>query len=160
MLGHFGFSYIGLIFLLMLIIPNILWAKSLPQGEDAGGESKVLGCFERVGQVFVTCTLLTFSDFHLQGWSLWLLWLIAAIALMVMYECWWIRYFQSERTKACFYSSFLGIPVAGAALPVMAFVCLGIYGKVIWLILAAVIFGVGHIGIHLDHRRKAMGERA
>ena len=24
---HFGFSYIGLLFLLMLIIPNIIWSK-------------------------------------------------------------------------------------------------------------------------------------
>lgn len=28
---HFGFSYIGLIFLLMLFIPNILWAKHKPK---------------------------------------------------------------------------------------------------------------------------------
>lgn len=28
---------------------------------------------------------------------------------------------------------------------------LGIYGKVIWLIVSAVIIGIGHIGIHLQH---------
>lgn len=38
----------------------------------------------------------------------------ATFALMVMYEIWWVRYFRSERRLADFYSSFLGIPVAGA----------------------------------------------
>ena len=53
-----------------------------------------------------------------------------------------------------FYSGFLGIPVAGAALPVIAFFLLGIYGKVIWMLAAAVILGIGHIGIHLQHKRE------
>ena len=29
---HFGFSYIGLIFLLMLMLPNIIWSKNKPNG--------------------------------------------------------------------------------------------------------------------------------
>ena len=36
MLGTFGFSYIGLIYLLMLWIPNSLWARRLPEGYDPG----------------------------------------------------------------------------------------------------------------------------
>ncbi len=54
---------------------------------------------------------------------------------------------------ADFYSSLLGIPVAGAALPVAAFFLLGIYGKVIWMLIATVILGIGHIGIHLQHKK-------
>jgi hypothetical protein len=53
--------------------------------------------------------------------------------------------------KKKFYRSFYGIPVPGASLPVMAFLLLGIYGKVIWLIVSAVMIGVGHIGIHIQH---------
>ena len=34
----------------------------------------------------------------------------------------------------------------------LAFLMLGIYGKVVWMILSAVILGIGHIGIHLQHR--------
>ena len=51
------------------------------------------------------------------------------------------------------YSSLLGIPVAGATLPVLAFLLLGIYGKNVFLIIATIILGVGHIGIHLNHRK-------
>ena len=56
-----------------------------------------------------------------------------------------------------FYSSILGIPVAGATLPVLAllaFLLLAIYGKNIILGIAVVILGIGHIGIHLMHRRE------
>ncbi|WP_455716402.1 hypothetical protein [Anaerosporobacter sp.] len=152
MLGHIGFSYIGLIFLLMLMIPNLIWAKNQPQGYDAKKENKILSVFERVGEVLVTCCALFFSDFNLRKWSLWSWWLIAAVILMVMYEIWWFRYFSSKRTLSDFYSSLLGVPVAGATLPVMAFFLLGIYGKVIWLLISTVILGIGHIGIHMQHR--------
>ena len=66
-----------------------------------------------------------------------------------------MRYFKSERRLADFYSSLLGIPVAGATLPVLAFFLLGIYGKVVWMLIASVILGIGHIGIHLEHSREA-----
>lgn len=79
---------------------------------------------------------------------------MAAFALMILYEIWWMRYFKSERRLTDFYSSFLGVPVAGATLPVMAFFLLGIYGKVIWMLMASVILGIGHIGIHLQHRKE------
>ena len=51
-----------------------------------------------------------------------------------------------------FYSGILGIPVAGATLPVLSFMLLAIYGKNILLGAAVVILGIGHIGIHLMHR--------
>lgn len=152
-MGHFGFSYVSLIFLLMLMVPNLAWTRQQPKGYTSQGENRVLVILERVGQVLVTCTALMFSDFNLHGWSRWSLWLVAALVLMLLYECWWIRYFRSDKTLADFYSSYLGVPVAGATLPVMAFFLLGIYGKVIWLMLSVIILGIGHIGIHLQHRR-------
>lgn len=153
-MGTFGFSYVGLIFLLMLIVPNLFWTRHLPKGYSPQGENKILGIFERVGQALVSVTALIFSNFNLRAWSPWSLWLIAAAILMLLYECWWVRYFKSETTLADFYSSFLGVPVAGATLPVAAFFLLGIYGKVLWLMLAAIILGIGHIGIHLQHRKE------
>ena len=154
MFGHLGFSYMGLLFLLMLIIPNLIWTKRQPQGYSAENENKLLFLSERVGEVLTTCCALIFSDFNLQEVSKWSLWLAASFALMAMYEIWWVRYFKSQRELADFYSSFWGVPVAGATLPVAAFFLLGIYGKVIWMIIASIILGIGHIGIHLQHRRE------
>lgn len=154
MFGHLGFSYVGLIFMLMLLIPNLLWIKKQPQGYSAEKENRFLALLEWVGEALTTCCALIFSDFNLRQWSNWSWWFVAASALMVMYEIWWIRYFKSERRLTDFYSSLLGIPVAGATLPVLAFFLLGVYGKVVWMLMASIILGIGHIGIHLQHRRE------
>ena len=140
--------------MLMLLIPNLLWMKKQPQGYSAEKENRFLALLERVGEALTTCCALIFSDFNLRQWSNWSWWFVAASALMVMYEIWWIRYFKSERRLTDFYSSFLGIPVAGATLPVLAFFLLGVYGKVVWMLMASIILGIGHIGIHLQHRRE------
>jgi hypothetical protein len=156
MLGHLGFSYVGLIYLLMLWIPNILWSKNKPIDYITTQESKILLLFERAGQVCCTCTILIFSDYNLASFSAWSSWFIASLFLMILYEISWIRYFINEHTEENFYRSFCGIPVPGASLPVMAFLLLGIYGGVIWLIGSAIIIGIGHIGIHLQHLRASL----
>jgi hypothetical protein len=153
-MGHFGFSYIGLIYMLMLIIPNIIWSKNTPQGYDPSGENRVLLVFERVGQMLCTAAVLVFSDLNPHGFSPWIAWLFASALLMLLYEGYWLRYFRGGKTLSDFYRPLLGIPLPGATLPVAAFLLLGIYGKLIWLIVSAVILGVGHIGIHIGHLRK------
>jgi len=151
MLGNLGFSYVGFIYLLMLFIPNIIWSKNQPIDYDSTKENKILLVFERVGQVCCTCSILIFSNFNIGQFSAWSLWLISSFLLMIIYEICWFRYFTDEHTEKNFYRSFCGIPVPLASLPVMAFLILGIYGKVIWLIASAIIIGIGHIGIHIQH---------
>ena len=154
---HFGFSYIGLIFLAMLTIPNLIWTKNQPKDYEkySPNENKVLQILERIGEAAATCCALIFSDFNIGEISLWSIWLAAAFLLMILYEIYWIRYFRSEKTMADFYSSLLGIPVAGATLPVAAFFLLGIYGRNIFMIISVIILGIGHIGIHLAHRNES-----
>lgn len=153
---HLGFSYIGLIFLIMLFVPNFFWTKNKPQDYEkyVVNENKILLLFERIGQVAASCLALIFSDFNFHTISVWTLWLLAACAMMILYEIYWIRYFRSPKTMKDFYSGLLGIPVAGASLPVMGFLLLGIYGKNIFLVIATIILGIGHIGIHLCHKKE------
>lgn len=153
----FGFSYVGLIYLIMLFVPNGIWAKNRPQGyeEDAKRESKILLAFERTGEVLLTCLALIFKDTNIRPGSWWLGWLILSFAAMVLYEIYWIRYFRSAKTLSDMYSSIAGFPVAGASMPVIAFFFLGIYASNIFLIIASVIMGIGHIGIHMQHRKMA-----
>lgn len=152
---NFGFSYVGLIFLVMLFVPNLFWTKNKPLDYEkyAVNENKLLLILERTGEALVTCSALIFSDFNVRL-SLWGLWLTAAFLLMILYEIYWIRYFRSGKTMADFYSSLLGIPVAGATLPVAAFLLLGIYGKNPIMLVSVVILGIGHIGIHLNHKKE------
>ncbi len=153
MFGNYGFSYIGLLFLLMLFIPNIIWSKRKPQGYISEKENKILLLFERLGEILICCCSLVFTDFNIYKWTLWSLWLIAAFILMIMYEAWWMGYFRSERKLSDFYSGFLGMPLAGATLPVIAFFMLGIYGKVACMLISTLILGIGHIGIHIQHKK-------
>lgn len=153
---HFGFSYVGLIYLIMLMLPNLIWTKYKPKDYEiyAEKENKVLLALERVGEVLVSCAALIFSDFNIRPWSGWSWWLAASFGLMVLYELYWVRYFRSPRTMGDFYRSLLGIPAAGATLPVAAFLLLAVYGRNAVLGAAVVILGIGHIGIHLMHRRE------
>ena len=153
---HFGFSYIGLLFLLMLMIPNIIWSKNKPKNYDkyAKNENKILLLFERIGEMLVTCLSLIFSDFNINTISIWSIILLIAFILMILYEIYWIRYFKSNKTMKDFYSSLLGVPVAGATFPVIAFLLLGVYGKNIFFIISTIILGIGHIGIHLNHKKE------
>ena len=149
----FGFSYVGVVFLLMLFVPNIIWTKNQPEGYDASDENRILLIFERVGQVLCTCLVLIFSDFNLHA-TKWIIWLGISFLLMIIYEIYWIRYFKSDKTLEDFYKPMLGIPVPGATLPVLAFLILGIYGTNIFLIISSTILGIGHIGIHKGHCKK------
>lgn len=153
---HFGFSYIGLIFLLMLMIPNIVWSKNKPESYDkyVKNESKILLTFERTGEMLVTCLSLIFRDFNINKISNRSVILLIAFILMILYELSWLRYFKSNKTMRDMYRSFLGIPIPLASLPVLAFLLLGVYGKNIFLILSTVLLGIGHIGIHLNHKKE------
>ena len=158
---HFGFSYVGLVYLLMLAVPNVIWTKNRPKdyARYAGNENRLLLAFERIGEVAVSCAALVFSDFNLRPWSPWCWWLIVSFALMLLYEVFWIRYFGSEKEMRDFYRGFAGVPLAGATLPVAAFLLLGIYGRNIPMIVSTVILGIGHIGIHAAHSGEVKSRR-
>lgn len=53
---RFGFSYVGLIYLLMLFIPNIIWTKNKPKDYEqyALKENKILQVLEKIGEVLVS----------------------------------------------------------------------------------------------------------
>ena len=157
----FGFSYIGLLWLVLLFVPNILWTKNKPQDYEKYviNENKILLTLERIGQFIVTPTAVLFSDFNIKGWNFWAVVLVASFLCMVLYELFWIRYFKSEKTMKDFYRGILGIPVAGATLPVIAFFLLGIYGGNILILVGSIILGIGHIGIHLQHRKAVYGPK-
>ena len=108
---HFGFSYVGLIYIIMLTVPNLIWAKYKPKDYEkyASNENRILGAFERIGEVLVTTIVLIFSDFNVRPESCrdpWTLFLAVSVVLMIMYELYWIRYFKSERTMKDQYRSF------------------------------------------------------
>ncbi len=192
---QFGFSYIGLLFVVMLLVPNICWAcfqkkaynrkkiecvaaerntgsesteimdeVKLQQAEqmEAIKESKILQLLERIGQVAVIGISLIFTDFNpiVYVGATWTLipnrvyYLVFAFMLMILYELYWVSYFCSKRTTEDMYADFLGIPLAGAVLPVLAFAVLAVYGGNLFLLAATMMLGIGHIGIHWGYYKR------
>ena len=149
----FGFSPVGVVFLIMLFAPNIAWSRFPPKDYEkySGHENRMLLIFERVGEVLVTI----FCLFCGVAFSSNLI-LIVAFALMLIYELYWVRYFNGSRTMKDMYDSFLGIPLPGASLPVIAVFLLGIHAKNMFLIASAIILAIGHIGIHYNHKKELL----
>lgn len=144
---NFEFSFVGLIFLIMLFVPNMIWSKYQPFGYSSQNENRTLLILERIGEVLVVVfSLFCGNDF---SWGLWI-----SVMLMVLYEIYWLRYFKSSRTLNDMYGNFGFIPLPGATLPVVAFFFLGIASKNILLIISSIILGIGHIGIHLNHKNE------
>ncbi|MBO1900631.1 hypothetical protein J4H92_01550 [Leucobacter weissii] len=155
-MGEFGFSFVGTAFLLAALVPNLLWARfGVASDYDPSGENRVLRVIERTGQVLLTASLVLFSDTGLRAWTPWSWWLVAAIAAMLLYEAAWIRYFAGPRRNADFYRPLLGIPVPLALLPMLGCLLLGVYGLLLPLIVSAIVAGIGHVGIHLQHALRA-----
>lgn len=154
-LPKWGISVVGIVFLLMLFTPNIIWSKNQPEGyeEASKRENKVLLSLERAGEALVSTLVLI--DRRLDSFSLSPRsgYMILALILMILYELYWRKYFRSSRTLADMYSDYCGFPLAGASLPVFAVFILGIYACNVFLTAAAVILGIGHIGIHLMHKK-------
>ena len=146
----FSFSWVGLLFLVMLFAPNILWSRCPPKDYDkySKNENKLSLALERIGQVLVV----VLSLFCGVNFSFNIIFLIAFL-LMVIYEIYWIRYFRSQKTMNDMYDNFLFIPLPGATLPVIAFFLLGVCANNVFLVMSSIILGIGHIGIHLGHKR-------
>lgn len=156
-----GFCITGLIFLLMLSVPNIIWtqkAKPVWYNENFKKENAIFLIIERTGEVLMSASLLIFTALNpkimfLGGiffeWKI-VIW-ITAFVLMILYEFYWIKYFRSPKTMNDFYMSFAGFPMAGSTLPVIACLLFGIYSANAIVICSSVIFGIGHIEIHLEH---------
>ena len=60
----FGFCITGVVFLLMLFVPNIMWTRKGNQSDTLKVQkkkNKVLLMFERIGQVIVSTSLVIFQ---------------------------------------------------------------------------------------------------
>ena len=155
-LPKWGVSIVGIVFLLMLFIPNIIWSKNLPDGyeESAKHENKLLLTLERAGEGLVSTLVLIDRRTDRFSLSPRIGYLVLALILMILYELYWRKYFLSAHKLSDMYSDYCGFPLAGASLPVFSVFLIGIYACNVFIIVSAVILGIGHIGIHLMHKKE------
>ncbi len=153
-LADFRFSALGATYLVMLFVPNLLWAR-LRKRDDEGEpkESALLLVLERLGQAGTTVAALAAPVTGAPGASR-ITCLIGSLLAIGLYELAWVRYFRSPRTTFDLYRPWGPIPLPLAILPVLGFALLALYELHVALLTCVTILGVGHIGIHWQHQKR------
>lgn len=139
--GKIGFNWInvfGLILVLLLLIPNMIYALKL-RNHTNKCKRKVMNILEQIGRY----ASMFFMIFHIgiaeSGFSsvgAFLIYGIGNIVLMLTYWIVWMLYFYKQDLKKA---------LALAVIPACIFVLSGVTSGHILLIASGVIFAVGHI---------------
>ncbi|MGN0157062.1 MAG: hypothetical protein ACI39N_07415 [Lachnospiraceae bacterium] len=141
--GNLGFGWLntfGLILIILLMIPNIIYAiKVKDKGEPC--PNKVMVILEQIGR-FASMFLMIFNigiaEFGFSSVSAFFIYNIGNVILMIFYWTFWILYFADRKR----YTS-IGL----AVIPTLMFLLCGLTMRHILLIISAIIFGIGHIYI-------------
>jgi len=154
-LSDFRFSVLGIAYLVMLMAPNILWARLRNEKQtSAAVENGPLVFLERLGQVGMTVGLL-FAPATPPPGPVRIALLVASLLALALYELAWSRYFRSPRTLADLYRALGPIPLALAILPVVGIALLALYEMHLVLLVCAAILGVGHISLSSQRAERA-----
>ena len=137
---RYGFSYMGFLFVVLLLGPSFYWVN-LPGYKDyQARKSGIFQGIERIGLTFSSCVALIFQNYNYQGLHPWLIFLLLAWICLAAYEFHWIFC----RKKMLLPRRIRQLPLT--ALSPLALLFLGIYGRSLWLMAAALIYGIGHVG--------------
>lgn len=154
MMERFGFSWLGVAFVVALFVPNIVWARRRPRSADPQwGQSTVMLSLERLGQVLICAAAITCAKLQLGPWRAASQLVVAAAIFMLAYEVWWFRYFKAHRGDPGFYTGFQYIPMSGASLSLASFLLLGIFAQDLLLIASVGILAIGRAGVDQEHRK-------
>lgn len=139
-----AFSITGLVFAIIIFAPNVLFLlfppKEVPAGlKDAGIVYTVL---ERLGQIGCVILLCLTGNFSLFPVTVWLILLIASIA---MYWGLWLRYVLKGQAFTLLFCPLGFLPVPMAVFPVLAFAFAAAAGRSLWLGIAVILLGIGHL---------------
>jgi hypothetical protein len=148
---------LGGIITLMVLLPNLLAVFFPPTVKLTDDQQpndtllQIMTVVERIGQAgsFVIPFFYRLSlDSVMNAVALTIM-----ICTLALYYATWIRYLVLGREEALFNRSLLGIPLPMAVMPVIYFLSASVLLGSVWLMLAAVMLGVGHISVTWLHSR-------
>lgn len=139
--GKLGMSWLngfGLILVVLLLIPNIIYAVRAKDQHNQCTD-KVMNVIEQVGRY--SCMLLMvfnigIAEFGFHSVSAFLVYLFGNVLIMLAYWIVWMLYFIKQTYRK---------QIALALLPTFLFLLNGITMQHYLLIAASIIFGIGHV---------------
>jgi len=139
------FSPFGLCFMLVILIPNVIFAIKQKGGFENKFNSKKLELFENIGRygcfIFMVFNL-PFTWFGFPSDEAFAVYLIANIILTLAYILIWIF---------CFRKNSLFRSVSLSVIPSLIFLLSGILSRSVFLIISALIFAPCHIIISVKN---------
>jgi hypothetical protein len=139
-----GFSLVGFIIVVVIMIPNLLYIKYPPKElpTDLKDVSILYTILERSGQGAFFIILIV-SKNNYQDPKLNILFLLMFICIIVYYYL-WLRYALRGTYFSQLFEPLWIIPIPMAIFPVLAFGFAALWGSSIYLGAAVVMFAIGH----------------
>lgn len=148
--GQIGWSWIniwGFILVVLMLLPNILYAFRF-RGQENKVTNKWIILVEQIGRyasMFLMVFNMGIAEFGFQSVVAFLVYGIGNLLLLVTYWIIWILYFKEQK---------LWKSMALAILPTCMFLLSGITLRHVFLVVSAVVFGIGHIYITYQNAKE------
>lgn len=126
-----------------MLFPPTIRLANVPQPNDR--RLQMMTIVERVGQVG-SFVIPFFYRLGLVGPTDAVA-LAVMIGALILYYAGWVRYIVLGRAEALLYRSLLSVPLPIAVMPVIYFLAAADLLDSVWLLLAAVALGVGHLTV-------------
>ena len=146
--SQLGFGWLnlyGLILVLLLLIPNIIYALK-HRGEENKCRNRLMNVLEQIGRygcMFLMVFNIGLAEFGFASLGAFLIYLFGGIILMISYWVIWGSYFH----KATYVKQ-----IALAVIPTILFLLSGITMLHFLLIIFSIIFGIAHIYVTEKNR--------
>ncbi|MBH1942141.1 hypothetical protein I5677_14660 [Mobilitalea sibirica] len=146
---NYGPSWInifGLVIVILILLPNIMYAFKF-RGVENKCKNKVMNIIEQIGRyasMFLMIFNIGLTEFGFSSPEAFVFCFVGNTLLLTAYWIIWMLYFK----KITFWKS-----MALAIIPTIIFLLCGITLGHYWLVLSAIVFGVGHIYVTYQNAR-------
>lgn len=146
-LGDFNITInSGIIFPLLILIPNLVWMiMPKPESIPTSEEPVLLTIIENIGR-FATLLIPLFYAVQWQKKFTIPVLAVMTILLLIYYSA-WMRYFIHQREVEWLSKSLFGIPLPLAVAPSLFFILSSYLLDSWWMLAASVLFGISHVWI-------------
>ena len=147
--GKLGIGWLnifGLIIIILILIPNIIYAFTKGKGQKNKCTNTVMNILEQIGRygsMFFMVVNVGVPEFGFSDLGLFFVYLFGNPALILLYWVVWVLYFIKPRFRE---------QIALAVIPTAIFLLCGITLGHILLIVFAVIFGIAHVYVTTNNR--------